>query len=133
VIAVDTNVLVRLLTEDDPVQAARARALFRSGEIFVAATVLLETEWVLRALYRRDPKAIIDALEATISLPNVRCENEPAIRRAMLWQRQGLDFAHALHLAFGHDAKQFATFDRAMARRAKRAVDAPSIIDLSTQ
>jgi predicted nucleic-acid-binding protein len=41
--AADTNVLVRLVTRDDPEQAERAAELFRSGEIFVAKTVLLET------------------------------------------------------------------------------------------
>ncbi len=47
-IAVDTNVLVRLLTGDDPVQESAARSLFASGPIWIAKTVLLETSWVLR-------------------------------------------------------------------------------------
>lgn len=50
-IAVDTNVLVRLLTADDPKQLAAARSLFASDPIWVAKTVLLETGWVLRSLY----------------------------------------------------------------------------------
>jgi predicted nucleic-acid-binding protein len=133
VIAVDTNVLVRLLTEDDPVQAAKARALFAADAIFIPATILLETEWVLRGLYQRTPNAVIDALEALISLPNVRCQDEPALRQAIAWRRQRLDFADALHLAAGRDAAQFATFDRTLARRAARAGAMSPIVDLSAR
>ena len=43
-IAVDTNVLVRLVVRDDAVQAGRAAALFEQNEIYVCKTVLLETE-----------------------------------------------------------------------------------------
>jgi predicted nucleic-acid-binding protein len=131
VIAVDTNVLVRLLTEDDPAQAAKARALFEAGAVFIATTVLLETEWVLRGLYKREPNVVIDALEALISLPNAQCQDEPALRQAIAWRRGGLDFADALHLATGRDAAQFATFDRALTRRAARAGASPPVVDLS--
>ena len=44
--AVDTNVVVRLLAQDDPKQTAAARALFSAGSIWIAKTVLLETAWV---------------------------------------------------------------------------------------
>jgi predicted nucleic-acid-binding protein len=66
-LAVDTNVLVRLLTGDEPKQAAAARALFAAEPIWIAKTVFLETGWVLRRpvrLFRqslrsaRDPLAI---------------------------------------------------------------------------
>lgn len=42
--AIDTNVLIRFLTKDDPEQYAKARALIEGGDIFVATTVLLEVE-----------------------------------------------------------------------------------------
>ncbi len=129
--AADTNVLVRLLTGDDPVQAAQARALFEAGDVFIATTVLLETEWVLRGLYRLNADKVTDALEALISLPNVHCQDEPAARQAIAWRRQGLDFADALHLACGRNARRFATFDRALARRAARAGASPVVTDLS--
>jgi predicted nucleic-acid-binding protein len=51
VTAVDTNVLVRLLTWDDPQQGTAAKSLFAAGPIWIAKTVLLETGWVLRSLY----------------------------------------------------------------------------------
>jgi predicted nucleic-acid-binding protein len=43
-VAVDTNVVVRLLVNDDAAQAGRARALFEREQVFVSPTVLLETE-----------------------------------------------------------------------------------------
>ena len=48
-IVVDTNVLVRLLVIDDPRQCALVRSLFESETIRVLRSVLLESEWVLRA------------------------------------------------------------------------------------
>jgi predicted nucleic-acid-binding protein len=43
-IAVDTNLLVRILTNDDPNQARRAVKILKSDDIFISKTVLLETE-----------------------------------------------------------------------------------------
>ena len=44
VIAIDTNVVVRFVVNDDREQAGRARALIDGEEVFVATTVLLETK-----------------------------------------------------------------------------------------
>jgi len=49
--AVDTNVIVRYLTGDDPAQADKARAVIGREPIFVPRTVVLEVEWVLRGVY----------------------------------------------------------------------------------
>jgi predicted nucleic-acid-binding protein len=118
VIAVDTNVVVRLLTGDDPRQMERAKKLFASGGTFLPNTVVLETEWVLRRLYRLSRAAVADALGRLISLPNVECENEPAVRQALDWSRSGLDFADALHLASSSGARRFATFDLTLIKTA---------------
>ena len=112
--AADTNVLVHLLTGDDPAQAAQARRLFETETVFVPKTVMLETEWVLRRLYRQDKLAIANALEKLTALPSVRCEDEAAVLQALAWSRHGLDFADAMHLASSHTAGRFATFDRAL-------------------
>src|ERR1041385_573755 len=55
-LAIDTNVVVRYLTSDHPKQAARAEALVERQDVFVATTVLLETEWVLRSAYGFEPR-----------------------------------------------------------------------------
>jgi predicted nucleic-acid-binding protein len=123
VVAVDTNVVVRLLIEDDPAQAKRARYLFERETILVPTTVLLEAEWVLRRLYGLDVIRIIDALTALIALPNVRCEHFGTVAAALDWTRAGLDFADALHLAGGRAADHFVTFDAKLVKRAKRMSD----------
>lgn len=117
-IAVDTNVIIRLLTGDEPRQTEQARRLFAAETIFLAKTVLLETEWVLRCLYRLERFAINRALRDLLSLPNVRCEDEPLLRQALAWNRDGMDFADAVHLASSRTASRFATFDLAMIKAA---------------
>ena len=47
--AIDTNIVVRFLTADDEKQAKAARKVIKEGDVFVATTVVLEIEWVLRA------------------------------------------------------------------------------------
>ena len=49
-LAIDTNVVVRYLTDDHPGQSPRARGLIDGQAVFVAVTVILEVEWVLRSV-----------------------------------------------------------------------------------
>lgn len=121
VIAVDTDVVIRLLTGDDPQQFARVRKLFATETVFLPKTVVLEAEWVLRSLYGFDPQQIADALTALVALPQLHVEDSGVIVDAVEWLRQGLDFADALHLASSQIAQQFASFDRAFVRSAKAA------------
>ena len=117
-IAVDTNVLVRLLTEDDPDQAKRAAKLFGENEIFIPKTVMLETEWVLRHAYGIDKKGILGAFQRLMGLSNVKIEDHQTISVAVSWYNKGFDFADALHLASSRDAEEFATFDKSLLRKA---------------
>jgi predicted nucleic-acid-binding protein len=118
VIAADTKVIVRLLTGDDPRQAAQARHLFETDTIFVPKTVLLETEWVLRRVYEVEGLAVNKALDDLLSLPNARAEDEPLLRQALAWNRAGMDFADALHLASSRRSSRVATFDQRMIKSA---------------
>lgn len=119
-IAVDTNVLVRFLVRDDAKQAARAAELIRGNEIWVSKTELLETEWVLRSLYGFTSVSLEGALRALSGLGTIFLEDEVAVAKALDWFREGLDLADALHLASSGNARQFATFDRKLARQARR-------------
>lgn len=118
-IALDTNVVVRFLTRDDPAQAPRAKALMESGSTFLPRTVVLEIEWVLRTTYRFERAAVTAALTKLLGLPGVEIEDRSTVVRALDWCRQGLGFADALHLASSAQAEAFATFDRAFRRRAR--------------
>ena len=119
--AVDTNVVVRLLTGDDPKQAAAARALFASEPIWIAKTVLLETGWVLRSLYRFDESAIRDAFIKLLGLKNVHTEDEPSVAAALALTVHGIEFADALHLSSKPPGAVFVSFDQPFVRRATRA------------
>lgn len=77
-IAIDTNVVVRYLVADDRKQFGRATAVIESQPVFVCMTVVLEVEWVLRAIYRLGGPAILDALRNFAALPTVAVE-DPAI------------------------------------------------------
>ena len=81
-IAVDTNVLVRLLTGDDPAQTQRAAELFAQESILVPKTVLLETEWVLRYSYELSPTVILGAFRKVLGLPQVTVEDSNALVEA---------------------------------------------------
>ncbi len=75
---------------------------------------------VLRSLYGLPPDSLAGALRALAGLPTVFLEDELAVAKALDWFKEGLDFADALHLASAGNAKQFATFDRKVAKQAKR-------------
>jgi len=119
-IAVDTNLLVRLLTSDDPDQARRAARIMESDDIFIPKTVMLETEWVLRHAYGIEKINIIKGFQRLLGLRNVEVEDPDNVLQAISWYDSGLDFADALHLASSKRAKKFATFDSALSKKARR-------------
>lgn len=119
-IALDTNVVVRLLVDDDPIQTRRARKLLETRTALVLPTVLLETEWVLRGAYGIGRPAIAGSIRKLLGLPNVTPGNAQAIAAALEWFEAGLDFADALHLALAGEVEEFVTFDARLAKRARR-------------
>ena len=119
-IAVDTNLLVRLLTNDDPVEAKRALRVMESDDILIPKTVLLETEWVLRHGYVLAREIIAQSFQKLLGIPNVKTEDQQAVNQALRWYQEGLDFADALHLASSAKADRFATFDRDFVKRASK-------------
>jgi predicted nucleic-acid-binding protein len=121
VVAVDTNVVVRLVVGDNASQTARAAAIFRSGPVFIAKSVLLETEWVLRYSYELGAEIVLKSLRAVLGLENVSVEDPTATTAALRLLEQGLDFADALHIASSAHAARFVTFDARLAKRARRA------------
>ena len=118
-IAIDTNIIVRLLTKDDAAQYQQAYKLFDTHDIFITDTVILETEWVLRFAYYYKVDQIAGALIQLISLPNVNINHPERFAQAITWHKQGLDFADAFHLANSQNCKKFFTFDKKMISSAK--------------
>jgi predicted nucleic-acid-binding protein len=98
-LAIDTNLIVRYLVGDDAGQAARARRLIDNNGVFVCTTVLLETEWVLRSVYRFSAAQCAKSLSDFAGLPRASLEDAAAVAKALGWMRQCLDLADGLHLA----------------------------------
>jgi predicted nucleic acid-binding protein len=119
--AIDTNVVVRLLSGDDPAQAAAARSLFEGDFIWIGRTVLLETAWVLSSVYGFEDSAIREAFTRLMGLTNVQTEDISSVTAALNLNAQGLDLADAIHLTSRPRGADFVSFDRAFVRRAKRA------------
>lgn len=117
--AIDTNVVVRFLTADDPAQAAAARRVIEAGDIFVATTVIVECEWVLRAGYGFGPQDIAGALRGLGGLAEVTLEEPAEIAQAIDWMCEGMDFADALHVARASHCEAFLTFDQRLVKAAK--------------
>ncbi len=127
-IAVDTNVLLRFITNDDRTQADRAQDVPRGGAVMIARTVLLEAEGVLRkSRYRCSRCQVATAFRKLLRLPGVRVDDPPAVARALDWFESGLGFADALHLASSRTATEFVAFDQTFARRAARLRNKPPV------
>jgi predicted nucleic-acid-binding protein len=111
--AVDTNVIIRYLTCDDPVQTPIATEILRSG-FLITATVLIESEWVLRSHYRWPRERIHQALVELLDLPTAY-----AIPDGAQWSlarfAQGADFADMIHIATSRGATSFASFGHQLA------------------
>jgi predicted nucleic-acid-binding protein len=117
-LAIDTNLIIRYLVDDDRGQAARARKLIDNNDVFVCTTVMLETEWVLRSVYRYSPTRCAKALTDFAGLPRVTLEDTAAVAKALGWMRQRMDFADGLHLAKAEGCEAFISFDQDFARAA---------------
>ncbi|MGB2925935.1 MAG: type II toxin-antitoxin system VapC family toxin [Limnothrix sp.] len=123
-IAVDTNILVRLLTQDDLDQYQKSMQLFRNEElIFIPDTVILETEWVLRFAYKFQANEICDAFQNLLGLSNVQLQDENRVAIAIELHREGLDFADALHLVQSQDCAAMYSFDRQFVQKAQSLTD----------
>ncbi len=119
-IAIDTNVLVRFLVRDDETQYERSLNLFQGNEIFVADSVVLETEWVLRFAYDYSPTEICTAFRRVFGLKNVTLAEPLLIAKAIAWHESELGFADALHLARCQHLKSLKTFDERFVKRSKK-------------
>jgi predicted nucleic-acid-binding protein len=102
VIGLDTAVLVRFLTQDDPKQSRRANAAVsraaRAGErLHVSSLVLCELTWVLSGAYRLPKERLVDLLRRMLDTPQLDVEDRDLARRALADFEAGCgDFADYL-------------------------------------
>lgn len=118
-VTLDTNVVLRVVYNDDPAQAARAvQAWQRAAElggVFLTTTVLTELAWVLRVAAKFSRSAIAEALRVLCDSQDVTVQDEMTIRRALSRYVAGpADFSDYLILesASAAGALPVMTFDR---------------------
>jgi predicted nucleic acid-binding protein len=120
-VVLDTNLLVRLATNDAPRERGAVTDLLGENECRISKTVLLETEWVLRSRYGYTNQQFADFSDHLLAFSTVFVEDESVVRLAVDSARAGLDFADAMHLAVAIAADEvFYTFDRKLFRKASR-------------
>lgn len=123
-IGLDTNVLVRYLTQDDPVQAARATALIERRLTeeqpgFISLIAMVEIVWVLDRVYGFSNMQTSQAIERILQADTLRVQNEQEVFTAMVAFRNGTaSFSDALIGALDAWAgcRTTLTFDRKAAR-----------------
>lgn len=117
-VAFDTNLILRLLVDDDPIQTALARQTAREASQIIYSTVALcETVWTLRRFYKLDRAEIIGALTMLLDDPRAVTEWD-AYRVAFAILQNGGDLADGFLAVEGGrmGAQTFATFDKDAAR-----------------
>lgn len=134
--ALDTNVLARYYVQAEQADAVTqrqcesARALLESGKpLFVATSVTLELEWVLRGFYKLGSATVAAVFTHLLSLPHVQLQDRQALQFACDAMARGFDFADALHHASSRHCDALATFDdKGFARRAEALGWSPKVM-----
>lgn len=124
-IGLDTNVLLRLVTADDPAQAALARNLMHAASLagrrlFINRIVLCETVWVLQSRYRLSSETVAMILDRILRDEDFEVEDHTQALLALDFFRDGLDFPDAYFALTNRTAgcTTTFTFDRRAARLA---------------
>ncbi len=120
----DTNVLIRYLTQDDAAQARKVDRLVTTivaeGErAFVSVIVLCEITWVLRSAYGFGKEALVTVLDRMLATPRLVLEDRELVRQALAQFREGRgDFSDCLIGVRNRSAgcSDTATFDRSLGK-----------------
>jgi predicted nucleic-acid-binding protein len=129
VIALDTNVLVRLITGDDPVQAREIEVFLEKteGPFLIPDLVMAELAWVLQRRYGFARAEVGDVLLALLNRRDVVFEDEERVRVAVRYFIEGLDLADALivEIARAAGCDRLASFDDSLKAKAPGFVVKP--------
>jgi predicted nucleic-acid-binding protein len=123
-IGLDTNILIRYLTQDDPAQSAKAMEILEhrltpNNPGFVSVVVMVEIVWVLDRAYGLAAREIAIAVERLLQVDVLTIEHEQEVFAAMVALKQGRgSFADALIAELGARAgcKHTLTFDQKAVR-----------------
>jgi len=117
--AVDTNVLVRLVTRDDPRQVAAAEAFVAPGA-WVSHVVLVEATWVLTSVYGLEPRALATAVEMLLNHRELTIQDPEVVAAALEQYRKrpvvGFSDCLVMELARKAGHLPLGTFDRGLSK-----------------
>lgn len=122
--ALDTNVLIRYLVQDDPKQNLEASKFVSrfadiDASLFLPTSVVLETEWVLRSVYKFSKESVIGLFVGLLEAREMSLQDEASVERAIfLYREYNVDFADCLHVAIAYtcDHLPLISFDRQATR-----------------
>jgi len=117
---IDTNLLVRYLTEDDPSKANDVKRLLLKAEkdeirLLIPSVVIAELVWVLQSFYKLNRSEIVPLLNAILHTHGVEVSDRHVVSEAITLYRDGtIDFIDAWIIAFAKaaDIRSIYTFDR---------------------
>ncbi|MFM2099433.1 MAG: hypothetical protein RLZZ366_972 [Pseudomonadota bacterium] len=120
-IAVDTNILVRYLVQDDAAQGKIAthfleNELTATKQGFVTIVAVLELDWVLRTQYGFSPRIVSDTIQELMSSPNLAFENNDLVETALAFQHGDLADNILHQTAHSSGCTKTVTFDKKFAR-----------------
>ena len=120
-LAVDTNLLVRLLVRDDAAQVSAAEAFVEKGA-WVSHLVLAETIWALDAVYERTPTRIAKAIDLILNHETLTLQDADVVALALehFRARPSIGFSDCLVLEIARKAGHLplGTFDKNLAKLA---------------
>lgn len=135
-IGLDTNILARYYIDgEDSEPKTLAQCLIAKNiidtqqNLYVANTVMLEFEWVLRGIYKFSVDEALMVFNHLITLPNIAFENKNAIIQAIFWAENGLEFSDAFHLAnYTHCEKMYSFDDKGFTRKVAKFGFSPPVV-----
>ena len=117
--AIDTNVRVRLIAQDDAAQFQAAES-FITGGVWVSTVAFIESIWVLRSFYKLKPKELATAIELLLMQRDLSFENRAAIEAALqlFMERPTLGFNDCMILKLAEKAGHLplGTFDKDLSK-----------------
>lgn len=97
----DTNIIIRFLTNDDPKKADLCEKLFKHAKegkqkLFISDLVIAETVWVLESMYNYPKNKLTDCIQKILNTPNIETENKDLLLNAItLYQLEDIDYIDA--------------------------------------
>jgi predicted nucleic-acid-binding protein len=132
---IDTNLLVRFLTEDDPEKAKAVETLLgKAGKgemkILIPSVVIAELVWVLKSFYEMEAAEISELVGAVLNTPGLDTQDRSILREALkTFERKGIDFVDAWILEFARERniKTIYTFDKKHFKETDLRIASPPI------